>query len=432
MATRFYLPSSGAAAVSPSYTAGWEDTTIASRLKCVTTKISSAMTTVSFTDADATNRDVLFRQYVSDPIVGQVISSQTIKFQIRAKERATTCNLFTAWNIKVVSNDGSITRGTITNMERDATEASETTLTNRQETSTSTAVTAHSGDRIVIEIGMGGDPAAGSDHDSDISVGDDSGTDLAENDTDTAANNPWVEFANTLTFFTDGDIIVHEIQDVEAIVTNTSSFSHTVSANLSNRGLLVLVGSYGAVADRHVSTVTYNSVALTQLIETDQGGGGNDEHEEAWLLVNPSTGSNTLVVTMVGSIDNFWVQVVTLGNIAQTGQPDATASDITDDSATVFAVDITTTEDRSFVFGIEATSDFGDIVADSGQITLGGGFTDFYLSSYEGAITPVGTVTHGYSNGHTDQGTTTAVAIKKYVASSGSTYPGYYGSGGYF
>ena len=84
-ATRFYLPSSGAAGASPNYTASWEDTSIAARLKCVTTKISSAMTTVSFTDDDETDKDILFRQYVSDPIATQTIQAQTIGFSIRVQ-----------------------------------------------------------------------------------------------------------------------------------------------------------------------------------------------------------------------------------------------------------------------------------------------------------------------------------------------------------
>lgn len=416
MATRFYLPSTGAAAVSPAFSAGWENSSIASRLRCVTTKIASAMTTVSFTDSDATNQDILFRQYVSDPIAQQVISSQTIEIQMRVKERDTSCNLFLAWNIKVVSNDGSVVRGTITNMERDATEASAVALVNRRETSTSTEVTAHSGDRIVIEVGMGGDPGAGSDHDSDMSVGDDSATDLAEDDTDTDADNPWVEFPNTLTFYTPGDIIVHEIsQSVDAVVT-TKTLSHTVSSNLSNRGLLVMAGAFNAVnsgGEREIDSVTYNGVALTKLVDLD-GDPTMAVNAEWWFLANPATGTSNIVVTPHGEVDELNVHAVTLGNVDQSGQPDASNSDL-DAADTVFDVDITTVTDRSFVFTLCTVNASGNVTPDAAQVTLGS-VNEYWVSSYSGPKTPAGSVTHTYTNGATDDAITIGVAIKQFVA----------------
>ncbi len=73
MPTRFYLPSTGAAAVSPSY-AAWADTGQAgSRLKAVTTKISSAMAGV-YVASVAGGERTLIRQYVSDPIPAQTIT----------------------------------------------------------------------------------------------------------------------------------------------------------------------------------------------------------------------------------------------------------------------------------------------------------------------------------------------------------------------
>jgi hypothetical protein len=202
MATRFYLPSSGDAAVSPAFDAGWEDTHEGQRYKLVTTKISSAMATHVFTDSDYSDRDCLFHQYVSDPIAAQTISAQTVKIQFRCYEDSALHDLYLSIGIRVVSNDGATVRGTILAVTRDATEAVVSTLTNRKITPTSTEVVAQSGDRIVIEIGMGGDPQqfGAMNHGSGISFGDDSATDLGENDTDTSAYNPWVEFANTISF----------------------------------------------------------------------------------------------------------------------------------------------------------------------------------------------------------------------------------------
>lgn len=418
MATRFYLPSTGAADISPAASAGWETTSLNSYLKAVTTKISSAMTTVSFTDSDATNRDILFRTYVTDPISPQVISAQTLEFQIRAKERATTCNLFTVLNVKVVSNDGSITRGTVLSMQRDATELDELALENRRLTATTTAVTCHAGDRLVFEIGTGGDPGAGSDHDSDISIGDDSGTDLPEDDTDQNAYNPWIEFPNSLTFWQTGDIIVHEITENNSEATSSPSFSHTVSANLSNRGLLVLVGAYGAGAS-HVTSATYNSVAMTVVGYQYMIGDTVEESVSALWLSNPASGANTLALTMAASVDNSMIVAITLGNVGQTGNPED-YDPISEAAVTEFDVNSTPTTDRSLVFGVIATNGFGGLVQDAGQIFLADAYSGFYCSSYEGPITPAAATDHGYSNGNTDKYALIAVAIKKYTASTGS------------
>ena len=201
MATRFYLPSSGTAPVTPSYDAGWEDTSIAVRLNATTYKESTAMTTVSFADATNTNKDILFRQYITPPIVAQTIAAQTLKFQIRGAERIAGNNMFTAIGARVVSNDGITVVGTLLAVTKDGLEVdASTTLENRLFSATTTQVIANEGDRIVIEIGTGGDPAntGGADHDSDLRIGDVAASDLAEDDTTTTDNNPWVEFT-TLT-----------------------------------------------------------------------------------------------------------------------------------------------------------------------------------------------------------------------------------------
>ena len=199
-ATRFYLPSSGAAGASPNYTTSWEDTSIAARLKCVTTKISSAMTTVSFTDDDETDKDILFRQYVSDPIATQTIQAQTIGFSIRAQRGTYGTSQVTSWRVYVVSNDGSSETGTIIVHRRDGTLLT-TSLNSKYDSATSTEVIANANDRIVIEIGTGGDPSAARDHDSNISIGDDAVNDLDAADSDADADNPWVNFGtDTITF----------------------------------------------------------------------------------------------------------------------------------------------------------------------------------------------------------------------------------------
>lgn len=428
MATRFYLPSTGAAAISPTSSAGWEDTSINSFLRTVTTKISSTMTTVSFTDSDATNKDILFRTYVSDPIAAQVIASQTVGFQMRCAERALSCNMFLTWNIKVVSNDGSIVRGTITSMERDGTEAVVGTLTNRRETSTSTAVTAHSGDRIVIEVGMGGDPAAGSDHDSDISIGDDSGTDLPENDTETNAYNPWIEFPNSITFWTSGDIIVHQVTSVQ-VAASSATVSVTVPSGLSNTAILAWVGAYDSASptDTVVNSVVFNTSESFTGLGSSQLSTEGDERLRFYLLLNPTATTANLVTTWAASVADGNVHVVVLSNVLQSSQPDDADGGV-DDGTTTFSISTTPTQDRSMVFSGMSANNFGNNAPSSPQVQMGSTSSGYWVTSYTNPTTPAGSVTHNYTNGNTDDTTLVAVAIKVYV-SSGTSVKELIGSG---
>lgn len=202
MATRFYLPSTGAAAVSPAY-AAWNNTAeAASRLKCVTTRISSAMANVSvFDDAYSADYSRLWRQYVSDPIGAQTVIG-TVKGQVRVysdtagmnHDRVSLC-------IKVVSNDGTTLRGTLLALGYyGATNEYALSLTNRTLANDDalSSVVASDDDRIVIEIGTQPSVAPGDEGLVYASFGDNSGTDLAEDETATAANNAWVEFSGDL------------------------------------------------------------------------------------------------------------------------------------------------------------------------------------------------------------------------------------------
>jgi hypothetical protein len=205
MATKIYLPSSGSAPVSPAYDAAWHNTTFAARLPCYDSKQSTTMTTVADTVNIKTNEDHLYRQWISEPITAQTLLAQTLKLQIRAAESNTAANLFASISVRIVSNDGNTVRGTVLSLVRDDTEFA-ATLTNRGYSATSTQVIATANDRIVIEIGQGGDPAGGGNHNNGtLRIGDTAASDLPDNDTATDDYNPWVEFANTITFATPPD-----------------------------------------------------------------------------------------------------------------------------------------------------------------------------------------------------------------------------------
>lgn len=198
--TRLYLPSSGAAAVSPAFDAGWEDVASASParrpLKAVPS--ATAMTTVSFTDLDATDRDVLMYQGVSLPLSGaQTIVAQNVQLAVLGSEVLLSGDEFIAWTVKVFSKDGGTLRGTLVSMGRDDVELA-TALTCRNVAGAGGAVSALDGDRIVLEVGVGGDPLVA--HDSSIRVGDAAASDLPYDDVTTTDSNPFVQFSQALVF----------------------------------------------------------------------------------------------------------------------------------------------------------------------------------------------------------------------------------------
>src|SRR3989339_641061 len=199
--TRFYLPASGAAAVNPTYNAGWEKTSQADNLRCVTPKLNTAMASKTSSENVSTNPyDVLTRQYVSDPIAGQTISG-TLKGQIRVMESNNLANFNRAIVVYVVSNDGATVRGTLLSIFGGGTEY-DNAFQNRNfpESTVLSSVNAQNGDRIVIEIGTRSTNTAATNRTATHSFGDDSANDLAEDESTTTANNPWIEFSGDIIF----------------------------------------------------------------------------------------------------------------------------------------------------------------------------------------------------------------------------------------
>lgn len=220
---RWYLPSSGAAAVSPAFSGSWHQTGAADRLACVTTKGATAMTVrAANMDTASGARFILWRQYVSAPLEAQTVSGN-VKGQVYCQTNASPgggANPTLAVTIYIVSNDGSTVRGTLLGISASQTtgdppvfwdSGSSLSVENRSlkdssdNTSLSlTPVVAVAGDRLVIELGFRETGTSGSSI-GRAYFGDANATDAAENETDrnggTAASvrTPWVEFSSGLT-----------------------------------------------------------------------------------------------------------------------------------------------------------------------------------------------------------------------------------------
>lgn len=201
---RFYLPSTGAAEVSPAFGSGWDVTANADRIKCVTTRINSAPAQKTLTTNATTSPQFdLNRQYVSAPLEAGTISG-TVKGQVKCRRASAVATL--AVQIFVVSNDGSTVVGTLLSVTASQTAATPplfpgaSTTTNRRMLDASDVAAIpiatqaiSAGDRLVIEIGCRESSNA---QIVGMTFNDDNATDLPEDDTTTNDFNPWIEFSD--------------------------------------------------------------------------------------------------------------------------------------------------------------------------------------------------------------------------------------------
>jgi hypothetical protein len=207
MATRLYF-GPAAPPVSPSFDASWEATGSAVRRLLEDSKGNSGDAFESLAVATSLNSpagavDVLIAQYVSPPLSGDQTISGTVKGQVRAQTSSTAGKLVAQVLIWVRKADGT-SRGTL--LAHQTTDASEfaASLTNRKFPQNSPAslssVAALDTDRIVVEIGYRKFENATTSRTGTLRLGNPSGSDLAEDETTTTDNVPWIEFSQSLTF----------------------------------------------------------------------------------------------------------------------------------------------------------------------------------------------------------------------------------------
>jgi hypothetical protein len=274
--TRFYLPSSGTPDISPAFnTTSWPTVSEADRIDAVTTRISSTMTSKAGVGNAATTRQLL-RQYISAGLAAQTISG-TIKGQVRIASNVTNVGVCAlAVRIAKCSSDGSgvteilaATQSAVAEIEIPPA-SNGTTLTNRRlETSPNntfslalTSTTVSAGDRLIIELGYK-DNTTNTGRYGLLSFGDDSATDLPEDETTTAANNPWVEFSGDISFETGGSQALEGAAAgsaqasaalaVAKALAGAAAASGTASADLALTKVLAGDATASALADAGIS-----------------------------------------------------------------------------------------------------------------------------------------------------------------------------------
>lgn len=271
--TTFYLPSTGAAAVSPGFDGGWEATGDADRLAMVTTRISSAFTDKSITTLLVAGQ-TLFRQYVSAPLQAQTFHAPVFIYA-RAMETLGSLNGFSQIVLKVVSNDGSTMRGTLLSIGEYSGGTEWNTATRNKafvNGRVPTPVTAIAGDRIVLEIGLSHDALITT---AAINFGDNSSTDLPRDEVATAADNPSFLIAQTVLFqaqITQAIGSVTEIETSRALTFSKSLAIARVTETETARALTYSKSlAIGRITEVETSrALTYSkSVALGRTTEVE-------------------------------------------------------------------------------------------------------------------------------------------------------------------
>lgn len=162
MATLFWLPSSGSAAVSPTPSGtDWDGhiNTVSRPMNLVNG--GSALTTLAYNPDAAdhlVNLATMVAQFVSDILPPQTIPAQVITVGARTLEAVASNNLNEAWKLYAVNVAGTTVLGTLVAWFKSSIGEMATSLTGYCEGRTSSALTLNEPFRLVLEVGADGLP----------------------------------------------------------------------------------------------------------------------------------------------------------------------------------------------------------------------------------------------------------------------------------
>ncbi len=208
MATRFYLPGNAAPGVSPAFDAAWDFVSGADRSVLRGGKLFgiTPVARASGTETSTSPVNVLNRQFVSAPLVGDQTISGTVDAVARVYESNAAADMRSQMVVRVVSNDGLTVRGTLWAADNADTLRTEWPTSGSTVgkhfpqsgvTGTLTPVNALAGDRIVVELGSRAHNTVATAYSNGIYFGD-SAVDFSGAESQNANASPWVEFSQTL------------------------------------------------------------------------------------------------------------------------------------------------------------------------------------------------------------------------------------------
>jgi hypothetical protein len=193
--TRLYLTLTTRPAT-VAFNAGWNVTTSAARYVLGTDRDGTTIASrTSGASGAAAVRKCLVDQFVSQPLAAQTING-TLDGQIRFNQSSTSSTTGQGFvYVRLINTDNSVASeiGTMTTTNLT------TTLTNRtlvQLASLNISVTA--GQRIAIDVGWNYSVGTNTTRTGTASRGASAASDMSVDNTSTTANNPWVQFSQTL------------------------------------------------------------------------------------------------------------------------------------------------------------------------------------------------------------------------------------------
>jgi hypothetical protein len=158
MPTRFYFDNDTAPSISPAFDAAWEQTGQADRRvsprKGMPTVVSPLGNQGAITVPITTTQQILSRQFITEPLPFNVRIACRLNMVIRVLQSVGTANVFLAWVLRVVTNDGATVRATLgSSLTNVGTEYLTTAATRIFSATGLTAATAQAGDRLCLELG---------------------------------------------------------------------------------------------------------------------------------------------------------------------------------------------------------------------------------------------------------------------------------------
>lgn len=214
----------------------------------------------------------------------------------------------------------------------------------------------------------------------------------------------------------------------------TNPTSLTWSHTCTGTNLVLIVGTSaesdtGGHTAQTVSGITYNGVALTKVRSdyiTDNG-------TELWYLIAPATGANNIIVTMTAVVDGLFGAGLSFTGVDQSNPIDNNAG--TTKTGTSISQSITTNVADAMIVNIMQHYNSSAVLTPDADQTQRFNTPTTGDNDQAGGTRLVTAATSYTTSWTTDISagmTLSVLSLKPYVASTSSTYPGYYGGAGWF
>ena len=188
--------------------------------------------------------------------------------------------------------------------------------------------------------------------------------------------------------------------------TTSQTLSHTTAG--SDRILVVSTRTYDG---NTITGVTYNGVAMSE-VGTAQAFASNTDRHRTWILVNPASGANNVVVSLSSAL-RIEVYAISFTGAAQTGQPDN--NNQTNGNSSSATNSLTTVADNCWSVAAMEGNGAGTFT-DSTNVTLVQNIADRGCIGYGGPKTPAGSFTQAVAIGVAGQWTFKQISIAPSVA----------------